>query len=92
MQPHRPFWFHLEESVDTLNDMVLTEEDGKAIIHIKEHGGSKDLTQQWEQHDDGTITNMGSSKYLCEDASKHGVLCGDKLKWHYDPVASTLTT
>lgn len=92
MQPHRPFWLHLVASDDTLNDMVLTEEDGAAIIHIKEHGPSKDKTQQWEQHSDGTITNMGSSKYLNEASNKHGTLGDDKTKWHWDPVASTLTT
>jgi hypothetical protein len=36
MQPHRDFWLHLEESTDTANDMVLTEQDGVAIIHHKE--------------------------------------------------------
>jgi len=36
MQPSRDFWLHLEEADHTANDMVLTEQDGVAIIHHKE--------------------------------------------------------
>ena len=89
LQPHRDFWFHLEESVDTANDMVLTEQDGVAIIHHKE---KLDLAQQWEMHDDGTITNKGTGKYLGEASNKHGQVADSKIKWYFDPVAHTLTT
>jgi len=52
MQPSRDFWLHLEESDQTANDMVLTEQEGVAIIHHKE---KLDLAQQWYQNSDGTI-------------------------------------
>jgi hypothetical protein len=59
MQPNRDFWFHLEESDHTANDMVLTEQDGVAIIHHKE---KLDLAQQWSINADGNIINKGSNK------------------------------
>jgi len=89
MQPSRDFWLHLEESDQTANDMVLTEQDGVAIIHHKE---KLDLAQQWSIDANGAIKNSGTGKYLGESATKGGNLGDNKLKWYFDPVAHTLTT
>jgi hypothetical protein len=89
MQPNRDFWFHLEESDHTANDMVLTEQEGVAIIHHKE---KLDLAQQWFLNADGNIVNKGSNKQLGESGDKHGNVGAKGLKWYFDPVAHTLTT
>jgi hypothetical protein len=89
MQPNRDFWLHLEESDQTANDMVLTEQEGVAIIHHKE---KLDKAQQWSLDSNGAIKNSGTGKYLGESATKGGNLGDNKLQWYFDPVAHTLTT
>ena len=48
MQPNKCMWLHLEESNDTGNDMVLTEQESDVIIHNKQ---TNDPTQWWTYDD-----------------------------------------
>lgn len=87
MQPGRCMWFHLEEADSTGNDMVLTEQEGRAIIHNKQRG---DASQQWRWVG-GKIVNIGTGTEL-RDASGDATLAKDGSQWWYDSETERLQT
>jgi hypothetical protein len=80
MQPNRCMWLHLEESNSTGNDMVLTEQEGRAIVHHKQRG---DPSQQWKWNDQQHLVNVGTGQQLT-DASGDATLAKDGAVWWYD--------
>jgi hypothetical protein len=88
MQPNKCMWLHLMESDSTGNEMVLTEQEGKAIIHNKQRG---DESQQWTWNGKQLI-NIGTGKALFDDngdAEMRDAKAGSV--WWYDSVNSTIT-
>jgi len=73
-------WLHLEESNSTGNEMVLTEQEGRAIIHNKQRG---DLSQQWKWNDKNKIVNIGNGQELT-DGNGDATLSKDGASWWYD--------
>jgi hypothetical protein len=88
MQPNRCMWLHLQEADSTVNDMVLTEQEGKAIVHHKQRG---DQSQQWRWSDKHTLVNIGTGEELL---SKDGSALLGKAgsAWWYDSETSTILT
>lgn len=80
-------WFHLAESNATGNDMVLTEQEGKAIVHNRLRG---DLTQQWKWTDKQKLVNIGSGAELT-DANGDATLSKTGAIWWYDSENENLT-
>jgi len=73
-------WLHLEESNSTGNEMVLTEQEGKAIVHNKQRG---DTSQQWKWNDKQKIVNIGSGAELT-DGNGDATLSKSGAVWWYD--------
>lgn len=86
MQPNKCMWLHLEEADATANDMVLTEQEGKAIVHNKQRG---DLSQQWIWTSDGRLKNLGTNKFLVDD-NGDAELSGNGHKWWFDQNTHTI--
>jgi len=86
MQPNKCMWLHLVESDATVNEMVLTEQEGKAIIHNKQRG---DLSQQWEWNDKNQLVNLGTKKQLIDD-NGDAELGAKGAEWWYDQNTRTI--
>ena len=99
MQPDTCFYLHLEESTHSgVQDMVLTRQDNKGIVH---HFQPNDPTQMWYQSGEkNTICNYGSVDESGERClafnQNHAVLNEPKdaawrNQWFYDSERQTLT-
>jgi len=89
MQPNKCMWLHLEESDATGNDMVLTMQDGRAIVHNKQRG---DKTQQWTWNG-SKLVNLQYGWQL-KDFSGDAAFCGYNncgSDWWYDQEAHTIS-
>lgn len=86
MQPNRCMWLHLQEADSTGNDMVLTEQEGKAIVHHKQRG---DPSQQWRWNDKQQLVNIGTGKQLVDD-SGDAELAATGSEWWYDSENQTV--
>jgi len=87
MQPNRCMWFHLAEADSTGNDMVLTEQEGKAIVHHRLRG---DTSQQWKWTDKQKLVNIGTGTELT-DAAGDATVSKDGAVWWYDSENMNLT-
>lgn len=89
MQPNRCMWLHLEESASTGNDMVLTEQEGRAIVHHKQRG---DQSQQWKWNSDGRLVNLGNGQELADDQGDAELAAAGKGSvWWYDSESERIT-
>jgi len=88
MQPNRCMWLHLQESDSTGNDMVLTEQEGKAIVHHKQRG---DPSQQWRWTDQQRLVNLGTGQELRDNQGDADLAKGGST-WWYDSETSRLQT
>jgi len=88
MQPGKCMWLHLEESEHTGNDMVLTEQDGHAIVHHREYN---DPAQQWYIDGRGQL-HPASQKSGSNLNDKADVKSGHSTQWFYDSENHTITT
>jgi FKBP-type peptidyl-prolyl cis-trans isomerase len=88
MQPGRCMWLHLEESDDTGNDMVLTEQDGHAIVHHREYN---DPAQQWYIDGRGQLhpASSASGVFLDERAN---LSANNHIQWFFDSENHAITT
>jgi hypothetical protein len=80
-------WLHLEESNSTANDMVLTEQEGHAIVHHKQRG---DPSQQWTWNDKQNLINIGTGTQLT-DAEGDAELSKAGSVWWYDSETERIT-
>lgn len=85
MQPNKCMWLHLRESDATGNDMVLTEQEGLAIVHHKQRG---DKSQQWIW-DGARLKNLKTNKYL-KDQNGDAVLSTSGDSWWFDDKSATI--
>jgi hypothetical protein len=60
--------------------MVLTEQEGRAIVHNKQRG---DQSQQWKWNDKQKLVNVGTGLELT-DNNGDAVLSKDGSLWWYD--------
>jgi len=79
-------WLHLEEANSTVNDMVLTEQEGLAIVHHKQRG---DPSQQWKWSKN-KLVNVGTGKELIDD-NGDAELAKSGSEWWYDSENMTVT-
>lgn len=86
MQPNKCMWLHLVEADSTANEMVLTEQEGGAIVHNKQRG---DASQQWIWNDKGRLVNLGSNKQLVDD-NGDAELAVSGSQWWYDQKTQTI--
>jgi hypothetical protein len=86
MQPNKCMWLHLEEADSTVNDMVLTEQEGKAIVHHKQRG---DASQHWVWTNDGKLKNIGTGKFLVDD-NGDAELGAAGQNWWFDQETHTI--
>lgn len=86
MQPNKCMWLHLVEADSTVNEMVLTEQEGDAIIHNKQRG---DLSQQWIWNDKGHLVNLGTKKELVDD-NGDAELGAKGAEWWFDQLTGTI--
>jgi hypothetical protein len=86
MQPGRCMWLHLEESDHTKNDMVLTVQDGHAIVHHREY---TDAAQQWSIDGRGQLHPFSDASKNLDD---HGAISTHGTQWFYDSENHTITT
>lgn len=87
MQPNRCMWLHLVEADHTGNEMVLTEQEGHAIVHNKQRG---DTSQQWKWNDKQQLINIGTGKQLVDD-SGDAELATEGSVWWYDSETERIT-
>jgi hypothetical protein len=88
MQPNKCMWLHLIEADATGNDMVLTLQEGRAIVHNKQRG---DKTQQWKWNEfTGELTNLESGLTLKDDGGDAVVTGGTGHKWWFDQKTGTI--
>lgn len=80
MQPNRCMWLHLVEADATGNEMVLTEQEGRAIVHNKQRG---DTSQQWRWTDKQRLVNIGTGTEL-DDSNGDATLGKSGATWWYD--------
>lgn len=87
MQPNRCMWLHLQEADSTGNDMVLTEQEGKAIVHHRLRG---DTSQQWKWNDKQHLVNIGTGQEL-NDSNGDADLNKAGSVWWYDSEEQNIT-
>jgi hypothetical protein len=84
-------WLHLEESEDTKNDMVLTVQDGRTIVHHREY---TDLAQQWSVDAEGHLHPFSgaATDVLLTNGLIGAGKAGDKQTWWFDSENHSITT
>jgi hypothetical protein len=88
MQPDTCMWLHLEEAEHTGNDMVLTVQDGKTIVHHREY---TDLNQQWSIDASGHLHPYSGA--AGENMQRDGSISkSNDTTWWYDSENHTITT
>ena len=86
MQPNKCMWLHLVEADGTANEMVLTEQEGNAIVHNKQRG---DESQQWIWNDKKQLVNIGTNKQLVDD-NGDAELGAKGAEWWFDQLTGTI--
>lgn len=81
-------WLHLEESDATGNDLVLTVENGAAIVHHREYN---DPAQQWVIDDKGHLHAL-SEKDGVNLAANGNTVNSNNDTWFYDSERHSLTS
>jgi len=80
-------WLHLVEADATGNEMVLTEQEGRAIVHNKQRG---DTSQQWKWTDKQKLVNIGTGTEL-NDSNGDANLDKSGSVWWYDSENMRIT-
>lgn len=78
MQPNKCMWLHLVEADDTANEMVLTSQEGRAIVHNKQRG---DASQRWTWNGK-QIINEETKAQLFDDGGDATVAKTGSVWWY----------